>query len=118
VTILQCDECHNTSNWTSINFDHNSGNYPGDHNSSVVCLSCHTSNSQNATWNYGAYKPDCAGCHANKYVRDQHRKYDDVDYTVSELRDCSGACHEYEDSSMTRIKDSQSGEHRTTDGGF
>jgi hypothetical protein len=119
VTTLQCDECHSTSNWTSIDFDHSSGDYPGDHNSSVVCLSCHTSNSQNATWDYGAYKPDCAGCHANDYVEHKHKKYkipSTVYYTLSELRDCSGTCHEYVDSSMTKIKDFEPGEHKASDG--
>jgi hypothetical protein len=118
VTILQCYSCHTTFNWTSIDFDHNTGNYPGDHIFGDTCSRCHTSNSQVVTWNYGSYKPDCAGCHANDYERDEHTKYGNVDYTVSELRDCSGACHEYTDSSMTTIKQFESGEHRANDGGF
>ncbi len=30
----------------------------------MQCLDCHTANSQVPTWTTGAYKPDCAGCHA------------------------------------------------------
>ena len=86
--------------------------------SSVVCLSCHTSNSQNATWNNGAYKPGCAGCHAGDYRTGPHKKYGDAKYTVSELRDCSGVYHEYTNSSMTTISRFRSGEHKTKDGDF
>ena len=50
----------------------------------------------------------------------QHKKYEnpDTNYNVSELRDCSGACHMYTDSSMTTIEKFRSGEHKTTDGDF
>ena len=49
------------------------------------------------------YKPDCAGCHAGDYEQNEHKKVDSprIYYTVSELRNCAGACHEYTDSSMT-----------------
>ena len=119
-TTLQCDECHNTNNWTPISFTHSSGDYPGDHNSSVTCLDCHQGNSQTATWPSSAYKPDCAGCHAAKFKPDAHKKYEDPDtfYSVSELRDCAGSCHLYTDSSLTTIKKSRTGEHRTSSGGF
>ena len=39
-----------------------------------------------------------------------------VKYTVSELRNCSGACHTYTDSTLTKILKSRAGpEHRITD---
>jgi hypothetical protein len=116
VTTLDCSSCHTTSTWVSITaFRHSSANYPGDHVSSVTCQSCHTSNSQTIPWPYSAYMPDCAGCHANDYRSGAHKKYEnpDTSYSVSELRDCSGSCHEYTDSSMTTIKETESGEHRT-----
>ena len=118
LTVLECYSCHGTSNWTSINFDHNTGNYPGDHSFGDTCSRCHTSNSQIVTWNYGSYKPDCAGCHAGDWKTGPHKKYGGALYTVSELRDCSGTCHEYTDSSMTTINRFRSGEHRANDGDF
>ena len=39
-------------------------------------------------------------------------------YTVGELRDCSGACHIYTDSSLSTISDRRNGNHRVSDGGF
>jgi hypothetical protein len=120
VTSVQCNECHNTTNWLTINFNHTSANYPGNHNSSVTCINCHTSNSQTATWRNATYKPACAGCHANDYRTGPHKKYENPDafYSVSELRDCAGACHIYTDSTMTTIKTRRTGEHRASGGGF
>ncbi|UCD11140.1 MAG: hypothetical protein JSU88_10845, partial [Nitrospinaceae bacterium] len=119
-TTLQCDECHTINNWTSVDFNHSSPSYPGDHSSSVTCLHCHQGNTQTVTWIFGAYKPDCAGCHADDFEPNNHKKYENPDtfYSVSELRDCSGACHLYEDSSMTTIKKSQRGEHQPRDSSF
>jgi hypothetical protein len=120
VTSLECDECHNINNWVGINFLHSSATFPGDHNAGVDCLDCHTSNSQTATWTSPAYQPDCAGCHANDFEADDHKKYENPDtrYSVSELRDCSGACHLYTDSSLTTIKERRNSEHRSSDGDF
>ena len=43
----------------------------------------------------------------------------DVRYTVGELRDCTGACHVYTDSTMTTIKENRPGpEHRISAGEF
>jgi hypothetical protein len=41
------------------------------------------------TWSAPAYQPDRAGCHAQDFkVGGPHRTA-----TVSDLRDCAGACH-------------------------
>ncbi|MBV1930934.1 MAG: hypothetical protein KUG71_04385, partial [Porticoccaceae bacterium] len=119
-TSVQCDECHNTNNWFNIDFTHSSAIFPGDHRSNVTCLDCHTTNNEIPTWTTAGFKPDCAGCHSNDYKSGPHKKHEnpDVKYTVSELRDCAGACHTYEDSSLTTIKENRNGEHRTTDGDF
>jgi hypothetical protein len=103
-----------------IIFRHTSADYPGDHRSSVTCNDCHTSNSQTVAWPNAAYAPDCAACHANDYRSGPHRKYQnpDANYTVSELRDCAGACHIYTDSSMTTIATRRNSHHRTNSGGF
>jgi hypothetical protein len=113
-TTQQCDNCHRTSGWATISFSHNSSTYPGAHRSSVTCVDCHSGNSQIVPWPAAAYKPDCAGCHANDYRAGEHRKVSGgANYTVSELRNCAGACHTYTDSSLTTISRSRNSEHRT-----
>ena len=90
------------------------------HNSGVTCASCHTTNNETIVWRAAAYKPDCASCHASKFKPDSHKKVDSptILYTVAELRDCAGACHIYKNSTFTTISKSQTGHHRSTDGGF
>jgi len=121
VTNLGCDDCHVTTRWTTVNFSHGSGAYPGDHRSSVGCLDCHTSNAQQVPWPFGSFRPDRAGCHAGDFESGPHKKYEkpvEAKYTVSELRDCSGSCHYYTDDTMTTVKERRSSEHRTSGGGF
>jgi hypothetical protein len=116
VTSLQCDTCHDSTRWLPITFRHASPAYPGDHSSAVRCISCHQANSEQVAWPFSAYRADCAGCHANDFEVNEHIKYEQPTrtyYAVGELRDCAGACHTYEDSSLSRIKESRSGEHRT-----
>ncbi len=49
------------------------------------------------------------------YESGPHTKYGNVKYTVSELRNCSGACHIYTDSTLTTISRSRPGpQHRVT----
>jgi hypothetical protein len=120
VTTAQCDSCHRTTSWTSVTYSHTSGQIPSGHNT-TQCANCHTTNNATQAYSFPAYKPDCAGCHANRYKSDPHKKYESpntVRYTVSELRDCSGACHIYTNSSLTTIKERRNSEHRPTDGGF
>ena len=74
---------------------------------------CHTSNAEVVPWPFPAYQPDCAGCRANDYEPDEHTKFDNVDYTVDELRDCASACHEYTDSSLTTIEEFRPGPEHT-----
>ena len=121
VTSRNCGDCHLTTAWTPVRYTHTSANFPGTHNSSVTCASCHTTNGETVVWPYGTYKPDCAGCHANRYESDPHVKYTTpttVRYTVSELRNCAGACHIYTDSTMTTIKTPRTGHHHASDGSF
>ncbi len=35
------------------------------HTAGVKCVSCHTTNGEAVVWKSAAFKPDCAGCHAN-----------------------------------------------------
>ncbi len=99
-------------------FRHSSAGYPGEHRRQLDCIDCHTNNREQLAWPFAAYRPDCAGCHAADYRTGPHKKYQDVKYTVAELRDCTGSCHVYEDSSLTVIKDNRTNEHRVSDGDF
>ena len=102
-------------------YHHTGASYPGDHNASVTCSSCHTSNSATIVYSSAAYAPDCAGCHARQFSADAHPKWESpttVFYSVSELRDCTGACHIYTDSSMTTIKERRTGHHHVNSGSF
>jgi hypothetical protein len=120
VTSRTCDACHRTTAWTPIlAYSHMTPFYKA-HNSGVTCASCHKSNSEVIAWQFAAYKPDCAGCHASRFKADAHKKVDSprVLYTVAELKDCSGSCHQYTDSTFTTILKARSGKHRSTDGDF
>ena len=113
VTTQQCDSCHTTSAWKPVTtYRHLSANYP-DHGSSLACRKCHTSNNERISWPFAAYQPDCAACHAGDFEADEHKKVDNprILYTAGELKDCSGSCHEYTDSSLTTIRKTRTGEH-------
>jgi hypothetical protein len=118
VTSLDCNSCHTPARWTPDVFRHTSPNYPGDHRGDPDCTRCHRGNSSAATWSQPAYRPDCAGCHANDFEPEEHTKSRSptIRYTASELRDCTGACHQYTDPTFTTIERSRSGNHRARDG--
>jgi hypothetical protein len=120
VNHFDCSHCHTTNGWTPNTFQHlAAGGYPGNHRVTLTCLNCHTTNTDAATWRSPAYKPACAGCHSNRYESEPHTKYGNVRYTVSELRNCSGACHIYTDSTLTTISRSRPGpQHRITSSSF
>jgi hypothetical protein len=88
VTNVDCAECHTPAGWLPARYRHTGPNYPGDHAGNPDCRACHTSNAQAVPWPFAAYAPTCAGCHANDFRPGEH------DQTLSELRDCAGACHE------------------------
>jgi hypothetical protein len=120
-TVRECNECHSTTAWTPLTFRHLSPNYPGDHRVRLTCTSCHTSNADTVPWRTPAYANSCAGCHASSYRTGPHTKVDSprTQYTVSELRNCSGACHTYRDATLTTISRNRPGpEHRVTNAGF
>jgi hypothetical protein len=118
-TARDCVSCHSTTAWMPLTFRHTSPEYPGDHGVALTCLSCHTANTDQATWRSAAYRPACAGCHERNFKPDPHTKYGNVKYTVAELRNCSGACHVYTDATLTTIRTRRNGpEHRVTDREF
>jgi predicted CXXCH cytochrome family protein len=122
VTAQECNACHNTNVWMPSDFQHSTLPYePLDHSGNLLCTTCHQANTETVVWQFPAYQPDCAGCHAGDFKPGPHKKHEnpDVEYSVSELRDCSGACHVYTDGTLTTIKDNRPGpEHRISDGDF
>jgi hypothetical protein len=120
VTTLPCETCHRTATWTPAIYRHISPAF-ANHGSALSCASCHTSNAQIVPWKFAAYRPDCAGCHADKYRPTSHLKFPrpvSVYYTVMELRDCTGACHIYSDSTQRTILTRRTGVHRAFGGGW
>lgn len=69
-TTQECNICHSTQRWGPINFTHaRNGNYPGDHNGNVACISCHRDNSQRIVFPHPQpdYVGTCTACHAGDY---------------------------------------------------
>ena len=120
VTNRECDYCHSNTTWNISRFSHQSSAYPGEHRRALDCNDCHIGNIETNVWRFPAYQPDCAACHSNDFESGAHRKVESprINYTVSELRDCTGACHVYRDSSLTTINDFRNARHRITDPDF
>ena len=57
-----CEQCHNTTDWKSVTFDHATTKFPltGSH-LSVTCISCHSNG-------YVGTSTDCYSCHQSKYI--------------------------------------------------
>jgi hypothetical protein len=119
-TALDCSTCHRYPNWTPVSFAHSSTEYPGGHRSATACTTCHTTNTDHATWQFAAYRPQCAGCHASLFKPEAHDKTaEGMKYNVAELQNCTAACHVYTDAKMTTIaKARPAGHHKVTDGAF
>jgi hypothetical protein len=118
VTTASCDSCHRTMFWTPVTYRHVSPAYV-NHGPGVDCNSCHVGNAQTVAWKFPAYRLTCAGCHVDKYRPMQHVKYErpvPMYYTVSELRDCTGSCHIYTDSTMRTIVQRNFSRHRPSGG--
>lgn len=117
VTTQPCDVCHRAgSGWMTISaYAHKTAFYKA-HRASVTCTACHTNNNEVIAWRFAGYKPDCAGCHAGEFKQGAHKKVDTptVYYNVAELKDCSGSCHIYTNTTFTTIKTNRSGQHRPT----
>ena len=120
ITSLDCNECHSTVNWLTLQFSHRSMTYPGDHRQNLACTSCHAGNNESASWRSPSFIPDCAACHETNYVPGPHLLHANPDtfYSVSDLRDCTGACHVYTDSSQSVILENRTGQHRVFDPQF
>jgi hypothetical protein len=118
-TSLDCSSCHRYPVWSAVAFVHSSSAYPGDH-ASATCIACHSSNTESAAWPSAAYRPSCAGCHATRFKPERHPKtLDGLPYNISELQNCSGACHVYGDAKLRAIaRNRPAGHHKVTDSAF
>jgi len=104
VTALECDSCHNTDSFIPDEFRHTTTPFePLDHRGNLACTECHQNNSEVVVWQFPAFQPDCAGCHAGDYRPNKHEAANGGDETVSENRNCAGACHQK--NSFHRITD-------------
>ena len=120
LTTLPCETCHRTAFWTPVTYRHTSPAYV-NHGPGISCNSCHVSNAQTVTWKFPAFRPNCAGCHVDKYRPMAHVKFErpvKIYYTVAELRDCTGACHTYADNRQRIIVTRSFGRHRVFGGGW
>jgi hypothetical protein len=119
-TQRDCATCHSYPDWTVLHFVHSSAAYPGDHKAALTCASCHSSNAEQIPWPAPADKGSCGGCHAKDFVPAHHPKSPSgPNYTASELRDCTGACHVYTDATLRTVSKSLPGPyHRVSDAAF
>jgi hypothetical protein len=120
VTNRDCSGCHNITNWTVSSYSHQSAAFPNGHRAALACDDCHIGNVEANVWRQPAYQPDCAACHANDFKAEAHPKVDTprINYTVSELRDCTGPCHIYTNATLTTIGTTRNSHHRVGGGGF
>jgi hypothetical protein len=120
VTTKSCDSCHRTTGWTPVTtYTHTAPTYVR-HSGGVRCTSCHTTNNEVIVWKYAGFRPDCAGCHAGSFKPEAHIKVESpkINYTVNELRSCTGPCHVYANPSLSAVKTSIPARHRASDGGW
>jgi hypothetical protein len=120
-----CASCHSYPDWSELRFKHSSAAYPGEHKTPLSCAACHTANSEVLPYPSAADAGTCGGCHAKDFRADAHPKTTaGINYTASELRNCTGACHVYSDAkpgpvSTGTIAKSQPGPyHRVSDAAF
>jgi hypothetical protein len=120
LTTLPCETCHRTAFWTPATYRHTSPAYV-NHGPGISCNSCHASNAQTVTWKFPAFRPNCAGCHVDKYRPMAHVKFErpvKIYYRVAELRDCTGACHTDADNTQRTVVTRSFGRHRAFGGGW
>ncbi len=130
ITTQACEKCHTTTVWSPIkSYIHTTTYYKAHPSLSMTlyadCKLCHINNNEVITgaphMGNAAYKPDCAWCHATQFKAGSHKKTGTpttVNYTVAELKNCAGACHEYTNNTFTTIKTSRTGHHSSSQTGF
>jgi hypothetical protein len=118
-TRRDCSTCHAYPDWSAIRFRHTSAAYPGTHRAALACASCHTSDSDQVPYASPANAGTCAACHAKDFKPAAHPKTKGQNYAVSEVANCSGACHVYSETTPPTILRSLPGpHHRVSDATF
>jgi len=117
VTVRSCDACHRTTSWAGVRYQHVSPAYR-PHGPNVSCAACHKTNSEAVVWRGAAFKPDCAGCHADRFPPQRHPKGGPGGglHTIVEMRDCAGSCHL--GAGLAKTPKTFASRHRPTDGSF
>jgi hypothetical protein len=120
VTKRDCATCHTYPDWSAIRFTHTSVAYPGAHRAALGCSTCHTTDTDGIPYQSAANAGTCAGCHAKDFKAEAHPKIvKGVDYTASELRNCTGSCHLYNNATLETIARRIPGpHHRVSDATF
>ena len=120
VTQRDCATCHTYPDWSAIRFTHISVAYPGAHRAALGCSSCHTTDTDGIPYQSAANAGTCAGCHAKDFKPEAHPKIvKGVNYTASELRNCTGSCHLYNNATLDTIARRIPGpHHRVSDATF
>jgi cell pole-organizing protein PopZ len=115
-----CGSCHAYPDWSVVHFRHSGSAYPGNHRAEIGCSTCHTGNTEAVPYPSPANAGTCAGCHARNFTPAAHPKdTKGLSYTVSELANCSGACHVYTDATQASIAKRLPGpHHRVSDATF
>jgi hypothetical protein len=109
ITTRDCSVCHTTNAWTPVlTYVHASAAYVAHTASTGVtgCASCHKQNNEKITYAQPGLVPNCAACHSTSFKPGSHPKYSSptkMNYTFIELKDCTGACHEYTDQTLSKI---------------
>ena len=121
ITSRPCETCHVKSTWTAVTFQHSSARFPAGHTAKLACTSCHTTGSEALAASNPAFTGTCAACHATAYKPERHVKSlapAPQFYTLSDLRDCAGACHIYADPTQRVIKTRRNAYHRASGTAF
>jgi hypothetical protein len=86
----------------------------------LSCTSCHAANTEQLPYPSAAHAGTCAGCHAKDFKPAAHPKtIKGLNYTATELANCSGACHVYSDTTQSTTSRSLPGpHHRVSDATF
>ncbi len=115
-----CSSCHTYPDWDVVHFTHASVAFPGSHRAQLSCSACHTANTEAVPYPSPANAGTCAGCHARNFVATAHPKNaKGLSYTVTELANCSGACHVYSDATQASLSKRLPGPyHRVSDAAF
>jgi hypothetical protein len=115
-----CSTCHTYPDWSELAFHHVDAAYPGDHRAKLACAACHTTNTDKVPYPFASAAGTCGGCHAKDFKPAAHPKnIKGTLYNVTELSNCSGACHIYAEQTQDTVARRRPGPfHRVSDAAF